>query len=159
MRHLYFLIRFTTQTKGSHRMILDNQLAFLQTSYRRLDFLEIFTRHSKEILDDTVRNRLLLHNERILRIGIEIEERRIQAEQEAAAKAEAERIAAEQEAARIAAEEEAARKAAEEEAARQAAEKKKQEDSIITRKSIVCARKVSQNMDVLCFAEKVNNRY
>ena len=25
MRHLYFLIRFTTQTKGSHRMILDNQ--------------------------------------------------------------------------------------------------------------------------------------
>ena len=38
-------------------------------------------------------------------------------------------------------------------------EKKKQEDSIITRKSIVCARKVSQNMDVLCFAEKVHNRY
>ena len=61
-------------------------------------------------------------------VGIEIEERRIQAEQEAAAKAEAERIAAEQEAARIAAEEEAARKAAEEEAARQAAEKKKQEE-------------------------------
>ena len=37
--------------------------------------------------------------------------------------------------------------------------KEKQEDSIITRKSIVCARKVSQNMDVLCFAEKVHNRY
>lgn len=36
---------------------------------------------------------------------------------------------------------------------------KKKEDSIITRKSIVCARKVSQNMDVLCFAEKVHNRY
>ena len=37
--------------------------------------------------------------------------------------------------------------------------KEKQEDSIITRKSIVCARKVSQNMDVLCFSEKVHNRY
>ena len=37
--------------------------------------------------------------------------------------------------------------------------KEKKEDSIITRKSIVCARKVSQNMDVLCFAEKVHNRY
>ena len=74
MRHFYFLIRLTAQTKGSHRMIFDNQLTLLQTSYRRLDFLEIFTRHSKEILDDTVRNRLLLHDERILRIGIEIEE-------------------------------------------------------------------------------------
>ena len=30
-------------------MILDNQLAFLQTSNRRLDFLEVFTRHTKEI--------------------------------------------------------------------------------------------------------------
>ena len=60
MRHLYFLIRFTAQTKGSHRMILDNQLAFLQTSYRRLDFLEIFTRHTKEVP--------LSHNLQILHI-------------------------------------------------------------------------------------------
>ena len=41
-------------------MILDNQLAFLQTSYRRLDFLEIFTRHTKEVP--------LSHNLQILRI-------------------------------------------------------------------------------------------
>ena len=49
MRHLYFLIRLTSQTKGSHRMILDNQLTLLQTSYRRLDFLKILTRYTKEI--------------------------------------------------------------------------------------------------------------
>lgn len=60
MRHLYFLIRFTAQTKGSHRMILDNQLAFLQNSYRRLDFLEVFIRYSKEVP--------LSHNLQILRI-------------------------------------------------------------------------------------------
>jgi hypothetical protein len=38
MRHLYFLIRFTTQNKGSHRMILDNQF----TSKKILPYLMVF---------------------------------------------------------------------------------------------------------------------
>ena len=84
-------------------------------------------------------------------VGVEIEERRIQAEQEAAAKAEAERIAAEQEAARIAAEEEAARKAAEEEAARQAAEKKKQEETA------AAAKKASQSSKKQTATSQPNN--
>ena len=37
MRHLYFLIRFTAQTKGSHR-ILDNQF----TSKKILPYLMVF---------------------------------------------------------------------------------------------------------------------
>ncbi|MDY3989361.1 MAG: C40 family peptidase [Massilioclostridium sp.] len=87
-------------------------------------------------------------------VGIEIEERRIQAEQEAAAKAEAERIAAEQEAARIAAEEEAARKAAEEEAARQAAEKKKQEEEAA---AAAAAKKASQSSSKQTTTNQQNN--
>lgn len=56
MRHLYLLIGLTTQAESSHRIVLDNQLAFLQASYLRLDFLEVLAR---KVLERRERQRLL----------------------------------------------------------------------------------------------------
>ena len=79
MRHLYLFIGLATQAKGSYRVVLDNQLTFLQARYRRLNLLEVLARNTEEILDDAIGYRLLLHNERILGVGIEVEELTLEA--------------------------------------------------------------------------------
>ena len=74
MGHLNLLIRFAAQPKGNHRTIFDNQLSLLQARYRGFYFQKFLARHTKEIFDDTIRDRLLFHDERILRIGVEVKE-------------------------------------------------------------------------------------
>ena len=72
MRHLYLFIHLVRQSQFRQGIVLDNQLPLLQPGNGLFYFLIIAPRHSKKVFYHAVGNGLLLHDERILRIGIEI---------------------------------------------------------------------------------------
>lgn len=72
MRHLYLFIHHVRQSQFRQGIVLDNQFSLLQTGYGLFYFLIIAPRHSKKVFYHAVGNGLLLHDERILRISIEI---------------------------------------------------------------------------------------
>lgn len=72
MRHLYLFIHLVRQSQFRQGVVLDNQFSLLQPGNGLFYFLIIAPRHSKKVFYHAVGNGLLLHDERILRIGIEI---------------------------------------------------------------------------------------
>ena len=61
MRYVYLLI-LVTHTKGKSHLIFDNQLTFLQSSYRSPDILKLRTTHTIQVFNHLVIDSLLLHN-------------------------------------------------------------------------------------------------
>ena len=72
MHHLY-LLPFIPDAQYRGGAVLDNQLAFLQGGDGGFQVVEFFARHAEQVADYAVGDALLLHNQRILRVGVEVE--------------------------------------------------------------------------------------
>lgn len=71
MRYIDFLVLFAHTQCKSH-LVFDYQLSLLKPSNGSANFLKFIATYTKLILDNLVINSLLLHNERILSIGIKV---------------------------------------------------------------------------------------
>lgn len=73
MGYFNFLVGFAGDAEGRERSIFDDKLALLERGNLAFDFLEVATRHTEQVFDNTVGDALLLHNKRILGVGVEVE--------------------------------------------------------------------------------------
>ena len=69
---MIFLVGFAGYAEGCERSIFDNKLSLLERGNLAFDFLEVATRYTEEVFDNAISNALLLHNERILGVGVEV---------------------------------------------------------------------------------------
>lgn len=72
MSYFDFLVGFAGDAEGCESCIFDDKLALLERGNLAFDFLKVATRHSEQVFDNAVGNTLLLHNERILGVGVEV---------------------------------------------------------------------------------------
>ena len=71
MRHLDFLV-FSPNVEQEGVLVLDDEFAFLEPGDVRSYLLQFLAADAKQILDDGVRDGLLFHDQRVLRVGVEV---------------------------------------------------------------------------------------
>lgn len=72
MRNLYLLVVFAGNAEQGHSIILDYEFTFLERGNLSLYIIEVLACHTEDVLNHGVIYALLLHDERVLGIGIEI---------------------------------------------------------------------------------------